>query len=61
MENKELYDDISKEDLLKLKKAKLIREIVIKEKKTKDSIVVLFALENQSDEVSLENIEEKQN
>lgn len=51
LENKELYDDISKEDLQKLKNAKLIREINIKEKKTKDPVVILYSLNNPNDEV----------
>lgn len=58
LENKELYDDISKEDLQKLKNAKLIREINIKEKKTKDPIVILFSFNNPNDEIDKLNIEE---
>lgn len=61
LENKDLYDDISKEDLAKLKKAKLLREIVIKEKKTKDSVIILFSYQNPSDEIESLNIEEKTN
>ncbi len=58
MENKELFDDISKEDLQKLKNAKLIREVIIKEKKTKDPIVILYSLNNPNDEIDKLNIEE---
>ena len=43
LENEDLYDDLDKEDIRKLKSADLIREIYIKEKKTKPAVIVLFS------------------
>lgn len=43
LEDEDLYDDLKKEDIQKLKKAGLLREIEIKEKKTKPGVKILFS------------------
>ncbi len=57
LENSDLYDDISKDDLYRLKQANLLREVVIKEKKTKVPVVILFAKGCSYDEVETQNYE----
>ena len=54
-----MYDDLKKEDIQKLKSANLIREIYIKEKKTKAPVIVLFSKNHPQNETDKMNLEEK--
>ena len=58
-ENQDLYDDLNKEQIQKIKKSDLLRELEIKEKKTKNPIVVLFAKNYQNDEIDNLKFEQK--
>jgi len=57
LENSDLYDDIKKEDIQKIKKADLIREIFIKEKKTKAPIIILFSKNHPNSEIDKDDYE----
>lgn len=59
LEDLDLYDDIKKDDVQKLKAADLIREIYIKEKKTKDAVIVLFSKNYASSEIDKQKLEDK--
>ena len=58
IENRELYDDIDKDDLDKLKNDNLLRVITIKEKKTKEPLILLYA-KHAADIVENMHIEEQ--
>ena len=58
LENEDLYDDLDCDQIAKLKQGGLIREIYMKEKKTKPAIIVLFSknhVENEVDKLKLED------
>ena len=57
IEGQDLYDDIDKDNLEKLKRDGLLREIVIKDKKSKPPITLLFSKNHSSDEVEKLNLE----
>lgn len=57
VEGLDLYDDVDKEDLEKLKRDGLLREIVIKEKKTKQPLVLLYSKNHVNDDVDKLNLE----
>ena len=58
-ENVDLYDDLDKDQIQRIKKSDLLRELEIKEKKTKNPIVVLFAKNYQNDEIDNLQFEKK--
>jgi hypothetical protein len=57
IEDQNLYDDIDKEDLEKLKRDNLLREIIIKDKKSKPAITLLYSKNHSNDEVEKLNLE----
>jgi hypothetical protein len=57
VEDQNLYDDIDKEDLEKIKREGLLREIIIKDKKSKPAITLLYSKNHSSDEVEKLNLE----
>ena len=59
VEDENLYDDLDSEQIAKLKQGGLIREIYIKEKKTKPPIIVLFSKNHVESEVDKLKLEEK--
>lgn len=58
-EDDDLYDDLDKDQIQKLKNGGLLRELVIKEKKTKNPITVLFAKNYANDEMDALKFEAK--
>jgi len=59
LEDQNLYDDLDKEQIDKIKKSGLIREINIEEKKHKPPIFVLFSKNYANDKVDEQKLEEK--
>ena len=49
IENQDLYDDIDKDKILALKNQGYLREIIIKEKKTKDPLILLYSKNHAGD------------
>lgn len=54
-----MYDDIDKQKILALKNEGYLREIVIKEKKSKEPLVLLFSKNHAGDNVDKLKLEEK--
>jgi len=59
LEDQDLYDDIPKDKIDLLKRHNLLREIIIREKKSKPPITVLFTKQHENDEVDKVCIETK--
>jgi hypothetical protein len=57
IEDQNLYDDIDKTNLEKLKRENLLREIIIKDKKSKPAITILFSKNHSNDEVEKLSLE----
>lgn len=57
VEGQDLYDDIDKEDLEKLVREGFLRKIVIKDKKSKPTLTLLFSKTHSNDEVNELNLE----
>lgn len=59
VEGQDLYDDIDKEDLEKLTRDGLLRKIVIKDKKSKPAITMIYSKNHSNDEVEKLNLEQR--
>lgn len=59
VEGQDLFDDIDKEDLEKLARDGLLRKIIIKEKKSKPTITLLYSKNHTNDQVDKLNLEER--
>lgn len=59
VEDEDLYDDVDKGQIQILKDKNILREIVIKEKKTKAPLIILFSKNHEVDEIDKLHLEKR--
>ena len=59
VEDQDLYDDIDKDQIAAVKNSDLLREIVIKERKTKAPLILLHSKNHSDDPIEKLNLEKR--